>query len=709
MRSDGAATETAPVPAEEAAPESGARPFHPENRPDLAQALLRPAAVALIGLGNDPGKASGRPLQLLRRHGYPGTIYPVHAGRRLTQGANAWPDLAALPGPVDQALILLEGDAAIDAVEACGKARIPVAAVTSLLGHDRGETGRARRERLVATAHRYRVRVLGPGSSGVVVPASGLALTAEPAFAVRKLGHGRLMLLSHSGSAMGALFSRGAARDLGFAALVSLGLELDLSLGEIGAIAADDPDVDAFLLFLDGVRHAAALARFAAKAHEAGKPVVAYRLRRDPEAEADEAGAAADAFLSAHGIVRVDQFETLLELAPMLVRRRPGRGRNAALVSTAACAGTMVAGRLARLGVSVGGLDDLARERLAKTGVALPAGRIADISAAPRPEAMQAVLDEALDAPNNDVVLAVLGAGAELDPAAAVTPVIAAAERADKPLAALVVPESPEALRLLARAGVAAFRTPEAAADGLRAFLNWTAPTAPALLWEDEAPRSGHRALHAGQAMQIFRLLGIPIPTMLWLRRDSPVPKSLPFPPPYALKVLSPDIAHRIDAGGMALGLETITAVNLAADTTVQRVRTARPDAFLDGLLIQRMERGLIEVAVGFRHDPEAGPVVTLAMGEGMAEIYGDRAVRVAPIDRATAYAMIDKVRGLARVRGHRNRPRGDLDALAHALVAMSSLALIAAPRVLAAAVDPLLVRAQGQGVVALDGWMRTE
>jgi acyl-CoA synthetase (NDP forming) len=304
-------------------------------------------------------------------------------------------------------------------------------------------------------------------------------------------------------------------------------------------------------------------------------------------------------------------------------------------------------------------------------------------------------------------VLAVLGTGAETNPDAAVAPLVAAAQRSDKPLAALVMPEAPQALRLLAGAGIAAFRTPESAADGLRAFLNWTPPAAPALLWENDAPSGECRLLHAGQAMQIFRLLGITIPTMLWLRRDTPVPKSLPFPPPYVAKVLSPDIQHPAEVGGLALGIETVSALAFAIEALLVNVGTAAPDAYVDGVAIQRVERGLAEVSIGFRRDADAGPVVTLAMGEGLAEIYGDRSVRLAPFDRATAYAMIDEVKGLARIRG--DRSRGDLDALAQCLVAMSSFALITSPRVIAAAVDPLLVRAEGQGVVALDGWMRTE
>ncbi|HEY7608920.1 MAG TPA: acetate--CoA ligase family protein [Alphaproteobacteria bacterium] len=695
-------TAPATAPAEEAVRAAEARLAIVAARPDLAQALLRPQSVAIVGVGNDPATARGRPLHLLREHGFAGRVYPINSSRRVVQGAHAWPALATLPGPADQALILVGGDAAVDAVEACGRARIPVAVVHGALGGDDQA-----RERLLAAARRHEVRVLGPGSSGIVVPAGGLSLTTDATFAARKPAMGRLMLLAEGGGAMGALFSRAAAREIGFASLISLGAVLDLSPGEIGELALDDPEIDVFLLFLDGLRHGAALARFAAKAHAAGKAVIAYRQPGPSAAGADPA--AADAFLAAHGILRVDQFETLLELAPMMIRRRPARGRTAAIVSAADCAGAMVAERLARAGLAVAGLDDLARARLAQNGLELEPGRIADIPTSAPPDAVGAALNEALDAPNNEIVLAVLGAGAALDAEAAVAPIADAALRSDKPLAALVMPEAPEALRRLAAAGIGAFRTPEGAADGLRAFLAWSAPQSPALLWEDEPPPANQRVLHAGQAMQIFRLLGITIPTMLWIRRDTPLPKSLPFPPPYVAKVLSPDVLHRAEIGALALGVETVSALAYAIETMLINASIAAPDAFLDGVAIQRLEQGLAEVAIGFERDPEAGPVVTLTMGEGLDAVYGDRAVRLAPIDRAGAYAMIDEVKGLARIRGERNRPRGDLDALAGALVAMSSFALIAAPRVLAAAADPLLIRAEGQGVVALDGWMKTE
>jgi succinyl-CoA synthetase beta subunit len=183
----------------------------------------------------------------------------------------------------------------------------------------------------------------------------------------------------------------------------------------------------------------------------------------------------------------------------------------------------------------------------------------------------------------------------------------------------------------------------------------------------------------------------------------------LPFPPPYVVKLLSPDLPHRSEFGGIVLDIETITSVRLAVEAVTQRAAAARPDAFIDGVLIARRETGLAEVLLGFHRDPEAGPVVTLAMGGIMTEIYGDKSVRLAPVDRPTAFGMIDEVKGLAGIRGYRNRPRGDLEALATAIMAFSSFALLAAPRVESAEINPLLVKAEGGGVVALDGLIATE
>src|SRR5690349_21673128 len=183
MPRDEAATIVAPDAAANAVPSADARLAVVPARKSLAEVLLHPSAIALIGAGDDIGDARGRPLHLLRQGGFDGKVYPINMNRRLVQGIHAWPAVSALPGPVDLAFILLDGDAAIDAVEACGRARIPLAAIHGTLT---GDAAQVSRERLIEAGRRHDVRILGPGSAGLVVPGSDLALTTDAAFAARR-------------------------------------------------------------------------------------------------------------------------------------------------------------------------------------------------------------------------------------------------------------------------------------------------------------------------------------------------------------------------------------------------------------------------------------------------------------------------------------------------------------------------------------------
>ena len=173
---------------------------------------------------------------------------------------------------------------------------------------------------------------------------------------------------------------------------------------------------------------------------------------------------------------------------------------------------------------------------------------------------------------------------------------------------------------------------------------------------------------------------------------------------PVALKILSADIAHKTEAGGVALGLADGPTAARAAREIEKRVKTHSPHAKLDGFLVQKMERGLAEVILGFRRDPLVGPTITVGLGGVLAEIYKDAATRLAPVDEAEARQMIEQVKGLATIRGYRNLPRGDVAALARAIATFSTLAHPAFADVSEAEINPLLVKRDGEGVVAVDG-----
>jgi acyl-CoA synthetase (NDP forming) len=693
--------------------------------PTWIEALFRPRAVALIGASSDPAKIGARPLRYLRKHGFTGPIYPINRNREEVLGEPAYPNLEALPGPVDHAYVLVNTGAVEAAVRACVAAGVPVATIIAGGFGEAGERGAASQARLLDIAASGGMRLLGPNSLGVVNPVEGLALTANAAFEAESLLPGRLTVLSQSGSIIGTLFSRGFARGIGFAKLVSVGNEADLGVGEIGGTLVDDPDSDAFLLFLETLRRADDIARFADRAHAAGKPVIAYKLGRSQagrEAALAHTGAlagpdaAADAFLADHGILRVDTFEALLEMAPLVMGRRPPLKRDgaAAVVTTTGGGGAMLVDRLGALGIEVRGATPASGERLAAAGVNVQPGRLIDVTlAGARAEVMETVLDQVLEDEDVDVVVSAIGSSAQFHPDLAVRPLI---DRADteKPLAAFLVPQADESLKLLAEAGVPAFRTPESCADAVRAYLTWRSPRRSSDQSADAGPAEALLAqargqiLHESHALELFSALGIPcVPSLVVAPGE--LPPALPFAFPVAAKVLSPDITHKTDIGGVRLDIPDSLGLAAAVRALVDEVKQHQPRAHLDGVLVQRMEHGLAEALIGYRQDAEVGPIVTLGAGGTLAEIYRDVAVRLAPLDRASAREMIEEVRGLATVRGYRGLPEGDLDALADALARLSHLADLQGRRVREAEINPIVIRPDGEGVVAVDGFVAIE
>jgi succinyl-CoA synthetase beta subunit len=228
-----------------------------------------------------------------------------------------------------------------------------------------------------------------------------------------------------------------------------------------------------------------------------------------------------------------------------------------------------------------------------------------------------------------------------------------------------------------------------------------------------EPSRGSLDALAAGRvsgfderrAADFFGALGVPMAKALAIPDAKRIVAAVTeIGGPVALKILSADIAHKTEAGGVALGLPDGPTAAAAAREIEKRVRAHSPGAKLDGFLVQKMERGLAEVILGFRRDPLVGPTITVGLGGVLAEIYKDAATRLAPVDEAEAQEMIVEVKGLATIRGYRNLPRGDVLALAKAIATFSTLAHGAFAEVSEAEINPLLVKREGEGVVAVDG-----
>jgi acyl-CoA synthetase (NDP forming) len=675
---------------------------------NLRQALLSPRSIAIIGQSNDATKTAGRPLKYLRATGFPGTIYPINSRRESVLGERAWSSLGALPEVPDHAYILTPTEDAIEAVEQCGTVGVPVATILADGFAAADEVGRARTAQLRNICARTGIRLVGPSSLGVVNLRDRMFLTANAAFAETGLPVGRIFAASHSGSMIGALASRGKARGIGFAGLVSIGNEVDLSIGEVCAATLDDPDIDGYLLFLETMRNADALRRFALEAAQRGKPIVAYKLGRSAAARelaVSHTGAlageddAASALFADCGISEVETLEALLESLP-LVRRVPlrpagSRGPRVGVVTTTGGGASMVIDRLGVAGITVEGPSTETLRRLATGGIEMAPGRLVDLTiAGARYEVMKAALDVLLTAPEFDLILAVVGSSARFHPELAVQPIVDSAGAA-KPLAVSLVPEAPEALALLGAAGVANFRTPEACADAIAAAFRRRTPKP---IVSRRSDNGADRLLNEAEAGVVLDRLGIPRAPAVVLDADIARTPDLPFGYPVVVKILSADIAHKSDVGGVALNIRD-------GETLLVAIARMRQTIGVDRVLVQPMISGIGEALVGYRVDRDVGPLVMAAAGGVHTEIYRDRSLRLAPVDLAEARQMIAEVRMFKTLAGYRGKPAGDIEALARAIVAMSQLAMIDEVAVAEAEVNPLIV--QVDGVVAVDALVK--
>lgn len=686
--------------------------------PAFYDALLRPRTVAIVGASDTPGKTTARPLEYLLAAKWDGTVYPVNPSRATVLGQRAYASVSDLPTVPDHVYIVTSADAALDALEEC--ARLGVGVVTLMADGftDSDPAGPQRARKLKGIAASSTTRILGPSSLGVVNLSDGFLLTANAALAEPDLPRGDVFVASQSGSAIGALLSRGKSMDIGFRGLVSTGGELDLTLGEICLASIDDPGIASYALFMENLSNVDDLRVFAQAAADRGKPVVVYKLGRSAAAAdlaVSHTGAlagddtVASALLEALGMARVSHFEALLEgqhfaRASALVER-PCREPRVAVVSTTGGGGAMMVDCLATYGAIPTPPSADTIRRLAEHGIHAGSGALIDLTlAGTRYEVMKAALDVLTTAPEFDAVVAVPGSSARFHPDLAVKPIADSAD-SDRPLAAFIMPAAPQALSLLRSRGVAAFATPESCADAIVAVFRRRRPRPGPVVHPPAGGRS--RVLDEHESYQLLETVGVPHANYAVVDVSANAEHGLPVAAPAAVKILSAAVPHKSDVGGVVLGVGDAEELTTAIERIVSNVRERAPHVSADRVLVQEMAQGLGEVLVGFRHDDLAGPIVLLAAGGILAEIHQDRSVRTAPVDLDTAHDMIRDVVSLTALQGYRGLPKGDLDALADVIVAVSRIGIESGGAVVEAEANPVIVMPEGRGAVAVDALVR--
>ncbi|MCX5739937.1 MAG: bifunctional acetate--CoA ligase family protein/GNAT family N-acetyltransferase, partial [Proteobacteria bacterium] len=684
-----------------------------------------------------PGSVGGVVLRNLLRGGFAGPVMPVNPKHQALAGVLAYPDVKSLPKPADLAVICTPARAVPGLIAALGAAGTRAAVVLSAgLAQLHDGAGVSLEQRLLEAAKPHGLRVLGPNCLGLGVPGIGLNAT----FANIDALPGDLAFVSQSGAVCTVALDWACGSQIGFSHFVSLGDSADVDAADLLDWLGADANTRAILLYLESTGRARKFLS-AARAAARNKPVIAIKAGRVAEgahAATSHTGALAgaddvcDAALRRAGIVRVDRIDELFDAAETLARSRPLRGDRVAILTNGGGLGVLAADRVAASG---GRLAALADATLAALDAALPASWshgnpidiVGDAPAARYAAALRALLDD----PGIDVVFVVhaptaLANGA--DAARVVGAVLAEHAHEARVLTSWPGRVSAEpARRILRDAGVATYDTPE---DAIAAFarmlahrrnqellmevppsqpIDFTPDIAAARQPIDAALAAGRSLLSEPEAKAVLAAFGVPVvETEIARDADEAVAIACRLGLPVALKILSPDVTHKSDVGGVTLDLETPEGVADAARAMRARLFAHRPDARPGGFTVQRMARrpGARELIVGAACDPAFGPFVLFGHGGTAAQVIGDRAVALPPLNASLARELVSRTRVAKLLDGYRNHPPADLDAVCNTLVQVAQI-LVDLPEVVELDLNPLL--ADEHGVLALDARIRIE
>ncbi|WP_447748848.1 acetate--CoA ligase family protein [Variovorax boronicumulans] len=690
------------------------------SQTESLSALFAPRSIAVVGASSNAQKIGGIPVDYQRRFGFEGALYPVNPNADRIQDLPAYPSLRAIGQPVDLAILAVPSalvDGALDDAIAAG---VKGVVLFSSGFAEVGAEGAAAQARLGDKARAAGVRLVGPNCLGFMNIARHVYATFSPAPGVGRVMPGRIGLVSQSGAFGAYAYAMARARGVGLSLWATTGNEADVQVADCLAWLAQDPDTDVIMAYMEGCRDGPRLRAALALAQANGKPVVMVKVGRTAlgaEAAASHTAALAgddavyDAVFRQYGVLRARNLTEFFDLAhSAAVAGRP-RDRSIGLFTLSGGVGALMADEASAQGLDARPLSEAAQDTLRRwVPFAAPRNPV-DITGQVTND--MTLIDRTARVMLDDQgfaswmgFLAAAGASdafwpvlrslvaslreAYPDTLLAVSTLLTPERRAElEAMRCLVFADPSDGIRTIAalaglKPAAAAAATPASTKAPLTlAPGTMSEPDALALLADAGVPVVAHRVVRsADEAAAAAEALGEAV----------------------VVKIVSADIPHKSDVGGVALGLRGAAQARAAFERTRDLARTARPEARLDGALVARMLSGGVECIAGVHRDPVFGPVLMFGLGGIHVETLRDVSLRALPIVRDDALAMVRELRAFAILNGARGRPPVDLDSIADALCALADFAQRAGDSLDSAEINPLIARPQAEGgCVAVD------
>lgn len=701
----------------------------------LPDYFLNPRSIAVIGASEGSAKIGGKIMATLISCGYEGRLLPINPRGGLLHGLPAFRSIAEAPGPIDLALIAVPAPIVAQAVAECAAAGIAGAIVFSSGFGEAGAEGAALQRDLRAVIERTGIRVAGPNAEGFFNIRAKIAPTFSPAVHVKSIAGplGRdISVVAQSGGLGFALFNRGAAQGLSFGTIVSVGNQVDLDLAAFAHHLIEDEGTAALLLYLESFTRPDAFLAMAKEAAQRGKPVILGKAGRSDagrRAAASHTGAlggedaACDAMLARHGVLRGDDQDELLDIAAGLVKHNLPAGRRVAVISPSGGTGVWLADACARFGLEVPEIDP---ERQARLRAIMPAygspvnpvdltgqGAGGGQGAASFVDALNILYD----APYLDAFI-LAGSFAHEARLKREGEAIRDFARGPKPVLlhsyTLVSDASSSILEGL---GLHCFATGSGTVRALASmaqYHDFLETTRPALLApqkpltlapEAAAMMKGRQGMLAEyEAKALLRAAGIAIPRDIIARNAAEAAAAqTAFGVPVALKIQSPDIPHKTEAGGVALNIKDAAAASAAFDRIMAASREYAPEADLHGVLVQPMAAPGIEMILGVTRDRDFGATLMVGFGGVHVEVLRDIVFAPAPVSPSEAHAMLRRLRAFPLLEGVRGGAAADIDALVALITHVSEIAAAMGENLQELDLNPVLVHPDGQGCSLLD------
>jgi acetyltransferase len=702
-------------------------------------AIFAPQSVAVIGASTTPGKVGHDIFVNILKGGYQGTLYPINPSARSIHSVRAYPSVQEVPDPIDLGIVILAPKLALKATEEAVAKGVKGLVVVSAGFREIGPEGRAIEDRIVAVAREAGVRVVGPNCLGVINPQASVRLNAS--FSARMPSAGNISFISQSGALCTSVLDFAADRDFGFSKFISIGNKADVDELDLLRYLHEDFDTKVIMIYLEELRRGPEFIE-TVKAITSGyrpTPVVAIKSGRTSagaQAAASHTGALAgseavyDSIFKQSGIIRAESIDELFDFASAFAyksesalgkaTRKVPLGNRVAIITNAGGPGIVATDMTVSSGLQLAHFKEETVEVLsshlpATANLHNPVDVIGDAAQDRYENALATVIcDEGVDG-----ALVILTPQSMTNALGTAEAIVRIATRSSKPILCcfMGIVDVSAGVQYLQEHGYPVFHFPENAAKAFGALyryarwlnrqhlaqypIDYDRERAAAII--ADALTSGRTYLGELEGNALLSCYGFKVlPTELSTSPDEAVAIAERMGYPVVMKIVSDQIIHKSDAGGVMVRLEDSGAVRAAFTTIVERARTYKADAEIRGVLVQRMAPKGEEIILGMNRYPVFGPLLMFGFGGVFVEVFKDVAFRLAPIGRNEARRMSREIKAFKLLSGFRGRPKADLEAIERLLVSLSAMA-INHPEIAEMDINPLLVHPVGEGATAAD------